>query len=261
MRPILRQLLHIIDRTDALLSGLSAKLVRWTGKASQTIHPKHLVNNPHHFWYIKYIQSGDNVLDIGAGSGAVEAKASALGASSIGVDIDMRILRRARASSQAKRGCISFVQANAEVALPFRGNSFEKVALLDVIEHLDHRIPLLRETVRLLKPDGLVFISAPNRDNGWKRRLRAAGLPAMDRNHKIEYVLEEFVSELRNGGLEVVEGPFPTVLETPLAGVIDFIGGISLSIYSRLQQWKIDEARRNPGEATGWRVVCRLAKL
>jgi SAM-dependent methyltransferase len=152
---------------------------------------------------------------------------------------------------------VAFVVANAEAPLPFARASFDKVLFLDVCEHLNRRAEVLREIERVLRPDGLMLVSAPNRENSWKRCLRAAGLPYYsDADHKIEYTLAELEAELSLGGFHVVGAPQPVVLETPFAGLIDFAGGISLGLYARLHRWKIEAARRNPSEATGWRVVC-----
>ena len=49
----------------------------------------------------------------------------------------------------------------------------------------------------------------------------------------------------------------PVVLDTPWAGVIDAVGGVSLSLYDRLSRWKREAALRRPEESTGFRVVAR----
>jgi len=47
----------------------------------------------------------------------------------------------------------------------------------------------------------------------------------------------------------------PVVLDTPWAGMIDVIGGVSLSLYARLSRWKREAALRRPDESTGFRVL------
>lgn len=55
-----------------------------------------------------------------------------------------------------------------------------------------------------------------------------------------------------------VLGPvMPVVLDTPWAGAIDALGGLSLGLYDRLSRWKRDAAVRRPEERTGFRVVAR----
>ncbi len=121
-------------------------------------------------------------------------------------------------------------------------------------------VAVLREIARVLKDDGRLLVSGPNRDTRWRRRLRAAGLFAFsDPDHKIEYTQAEFVEELCRGGFEP-DGPLmPVVYDTPWAGVIDAVGGVSLRAYARLARWKREAALRHPEESTGFQVVARKA--
>jgi hypothetical protein len=52
----------------------------------------------------------------------------------------------------------------------------------------------------------------------------------------------------------------PVVLDTPLAGAIDAVGGVSLRLYDRLSRWKRDAALRQPGESTGFRARARKTR-
>ena len=49
----------------------------------------------------------------------------------------------------------------------------------------------------------------------------------------------------------------PVVVDTPWAGLIDALGGVSLSLYDRLSRWKRDAAVRAPANSTGFRAVAR----
>ena len=51
----------------------------------------------------------------------------------------------------------------------------------------------------------------------------------------------------RAGGFELDGGLMPVVLDTPWAGAIDAMGGVSLKLYDRLSRWKRDAAVRRPG--------------
>jgi hypothetical protein len=51
----------------------------------------------------------------------------------------------------------------------------------------------------------------------------------------------------------------PVVYDTPWAGIIDAVGGLSLGLYTRLSRWKRAVALRRPDESTGFRVVARIA--
>jgi hypothetical protein len=109
-----------------------------------------------------------------------------------------------------------------------------------------------------LRDDGRLLVSGPNRATRWRRRLEAAGLFSYsDPDHKIEYTREEFLAELAAGGFEPVGEVEPVVLDTPWAGAIDAVGGLSLGLYDRLSRWKRDAALRRPQDSTGFRVVAR----
>jgi SAM-dependent methyltransferase len=127
-----------------------------------------------------------------------------------------------------------------------------------VIEHLVPRVDVLREIHRVLTEDGRLLVSGPNRETRWRRTLREAGLFSYsDPDHKVEYTREEFLAELAAAGFEP-DGPvMPVVLDTPWAGAIDAVGGLSLGLYDRLSRWKREAAVRRPEESTGFRVVAR----
>ena len=111
---------------------------------------------------------------------------------------------------------------------------------------------------RSLKGDGRLLVSGPNRETRWRRALREAGLFSYsDPDHKIEYTADEFRAELGAAGFEP-DGPLmPIVLDTPWAGAIDAVGGLSLTLYQRLSRWKREGAVRRPEESTGFQVVAR----
>jgi hypothetical protein len=100
------------------------------------------------------------------------------------------------------------------------------------------------------------LVSGPNRETSWRRRLRQAGLDAYsDPDHKVEYSRAEFLAELANGGFRVEGELMPVVYDTPWAGCVDALGGISLRLYARLARWKREAALRYPEESTGFQAV------
>jgi SAM-dependent methyltransferase len=257
---IRRVFLQAIRRLDARLKSASMRLTKWTGKSPVRIHPKHLVGSrERQEWYARHTEGTDALLDAGCGIAghalrAAESCRLVVGFDACGSDLSIggRLAREQRA------GNVRLVQANAEDGWPFASGSFDKVLFLDVLEHLNERQGALREAYRVLRDEGAMFLSAPNRDTRWKRRLRSAGLPYFtDSDHKIEYSLEELSAELEAGGFRV-DGEFePIVYDTPLAGLIDALGGLSLRLYAWLSRYRREGALRHPEESTGWQVVCR----
>lgn len=259
MSPLVRLLVRGLDVVNRRGKSVGVRLVKWTGKCPYPIHPKHLIGEPWHEWYLPSLKSGDFVLDVGCSNGAHTVRAATACRSIVGVDYNLTQL--GVAAARARHLALDNVHLFAwdlTQPFPFPDSTFDAVLFLDVIEHMVPRVAVLRQIHRVLRDDGRLLVSAPNRGTLWRQQLRKAGLFAYsDPDHKIEYTLEEFMAELRAGGFEP-DGPVePVVYDTPLAGVIDALGGLSRSLYGRLSRWKREVALRRPTESTGFRVVAR----
>ena len=115
---------------------------------------------------------------------------------------------------------------------------------------------VLGEIRRVLRPHGRLLLAVPNRATTWKRHLEAVGLFSYsDPDHKIEYTLDELRAELGRSGFEIVRLE-PSVYDTPWIGVIDVIGGLSLSAYRRLSALRRRLAEARPEENAGFYAVC-----
>ena len=259
MNPLARLLVRGADLVNRRGKAVGVRLVRLTGKRPYAIHPKHLVAQPWHDWYLPSLRATDLVLDVGCSNGAHLVRAATRCRSVVGFDYDLPQLRIAAREIRER------ALANARVfawdiagRFPFPDRAFDAALFLDVIEHLDPRVAVLAEIHRVLTDEGRLLVSAPSRDTRWRRRLREAGLFAYsDPDHRIEYTREELLDELRQGGFEA-DGPvMPVVLDTPWAGLIDAAGGLSLAVYDRLSRWKREAAVARPAESTGVRVIAR----
>jgi SAM-dependent methyltransferase len=96
------------------------------------------------------------LVDLGAGQGALSAWADQAGFQTTAVDFN-------RGNFVADS--INFVQANLNEPLPIDDASFDVVAAIEVIEHLENSYALLREISRILKPGGYAVVSTPNETN------------------------------------------------------------------------------------------------
>jgi SAM-dependent methyltransferase len=256
-----RFLLHAITRFNDKAKRLAIHLVYWTGKHPERVHPKHLVSDESSMWYFPYVQAGDILLDLGCGTGLKSIACAERGCVTVGVDQDAGQLAIAGRES-LRRGLdrALFFKADLEKPLPLRTESFDVVLFFDVLEHLNRRDQSLQEVHRLLKPEGKLVLSVPNRETAWKRRLRSAGLfYYSDADHKTEYTWDELREELNRNGFEPTGSYEVEVLDTPWVGIIDLTGGVSLPLYKWLSRWKSRYVRRHPEESTGFRVVCRKA--
>jgi len=254
-----RPVVVALDVVNRRGKAVGVRLVRYTGKSPHFIHPKHLVETPGHDWYATHLAAGDLVLDVGCANGAHTLKAAARVKRVIGMDYDVRQLRVAAATARrCGLGNLHLFAWDLVRPFPFAGDAFDAVLFLDVIEHLEARQAVLGEIRRVLRPGGRLLVSGPNRESRWRERLRGAGLFAyQDEDHKIEYSSAEFLDELEAAGF-VVDGALePVVYDTPWAGLIDVVGGFSLTLYARLARWKRERALAEPRESTGFRALAR----
>jgi SAM-dependent methyltransferase len=248
--------LDVVNRRG---KAVGVRLVRYTGKSPHFIHPKHLVETPGHDWYLGHLTARDVVLDVGCANGAHTVRAAARVKRVVGIDYDVQQLRVATATARRRGlGNLHLFAWDLTRPFPFPDDTFDAVLFLDVIEHLEIRQPVLREIRRVLRPAGRLLVSGPNRESRWRERLRGAGLFAyQDADHKVEYTREEFLAELEAAGF-VIDGPLePVVYDTPWAGLIDAVGGLSLTLYARLARWKRERALADPRESTGFRALAR----
>jgi len=115
------------------------------------------------------IEKGQLVLDLGAGCGEIVVQCAMRGAKAIGVDYSADAVRLAREAvrrfPQAIQRRWAFVHADV-CTIPFRGRQFDRVFLLDVLEHLypSQILNLYSQLRRVLRPDGKIIIHTfPNR--------------------------------------------------------------------------------------------------
>ncbi len=102
------------------------------------------------------IAAGEDVLDIGCGTGAalrlIEGKAGKL----VGVDPFARMIEHAKAATGGASK-IEYAVAAGE-ALPFDDDSFDVVAFINVVHHLEDANKGLAEAARVLRPEGRLVI-------------------------------------------------------------------------------------------------------
>ena len=105
----------------------------------------------------RFIGTGQTLIDIGCGRGALAALVRGRFARIVGLDLSAIAAAEARAC-----GVLPALADLDRATLPVRDASVDAVTCLDVIEHvLDPRV-LMREIARMLAPGGRAVVTTPN---------------------------------------------------------------------------------------------------
>ncbi|ODS40452.1 hypothetical protein BEH94_05955 [Candidatus Altiarchaeales archaeon WOR_SM1_SCG] len=104
------------------------------------------------------------ILDVGCGDGYLIYLASCKHAHIhlYGVDEDTLAVNLAKEELK-KHNCKSSIYCANVYHLPFQSTSFDAVLMADVIEHLDEQDRALKEVCRILRDDGILLLTTPNR--------------------------------------------------------------------------------------------------
>lgn len=101
------------------------------------------------------IGPGDQVLDVGCGTGIHTVAIAQTGAAVYGLEPAAEMLAKAMAKPDA--GWVSWAQGRAE-QLPFADSTFDVVTLMMVIHHVVNRPAAIGELYRVLRPGGRALI-------------------------------------------------------------------------------------------------------
>ncbi|MBI5893244.1 MAG: class I SAM-dependent methyltransferase [Deltaproteobacteria bacterium] len=114
------------------------------------------------------------VLDMGCGTGNYTFEIEKRGGKAIGIDVSIDMILSAKNKAAAKGMKSFFVVGNAE-KMPFKNNSFDGVLEVAVLCFTNHIDKVIRETYRILKPEGMIAIGELNRFSYWAflRRLKS----------------------------------------------------------------------------------------
>lgn len=106
--------------------------------------------------------AGKRVLDMGCGAAGKSLYYAGMGARVVGVDIVPHYEEEAYALAEklGLRDRFTFYLGSAD-ALPFEDGSFDTIIMNDFMEHTAHPEATLREAIRLLSPEGRIYISFP----------------------------------------------------------------------------------------------------
>ncbi len=142
---------------------------------------------------------GGRHLDVGSGPGMLVAHAISRGWDAIGQEISHWACERAR-----EQGIPVLEGPLGEHGLP--SDSFDAISMFDVLEHLPEPHPVVRETLRMLKPGGVLVIETPNIGGFFARRIyRERSELVKPRSHICLYNTRAARTLLKGAGFRTVE--------------------------------------------------------
>ena len=199
------------------------------------------------------------VLDIGCGEGFFAAELKKAGNRVVGVDV----LPEAAQKDALEAYVSADLNDPAAVFRALGGRRFDRVLLLDVLEHLSRPEPLLRDAKAVLKPNGCVVVSLPNVAHFAVRlgllfgRFNYAERGILDRTHLHFYTRKTARRMLEEAGYEILEmhatnTPVELVLglapTNPLIRAVHAIQAVFTKMLPGLLGYQfVFLARENPG--------------
>lgn len=135
---------------------------RFTGervtRPEDAVFPEHLAR----YQFASQYLAGKQVLDVACGLGLGSALLAKTAQKVFGVDVDQNSIAYARKQYQNNpRLTFQVGEANK---LPFPDNFFDLIVSLETIEHVADYSGFLAESQRILKADGLLILSTPDRE-------------------------------------------------------------------------------------------------
>jgi SAM-dependent methyltransferase len=145
------------------------------------------IEHLHRYFFARSLCRGKRVLDVASGEGYGTALLAQVATEAIGVELSHEAVAHAAMAYQRENLC--FLQGDGH-AIPLGDAVVDVVVSFETIEHFDRQELFLSEVRRVLRPDGMVIMSTPDRDN-----YSPTGAPA-NPFHVMELTAEEFTGLL-----------------------------------------------------------------
>lgn len=138
--------------------------MKWTGERLVTDPTlgKGVIEHLHRYAITLEFVNGKKVVDIASGEGYGTNLIAQSAEYVLGVDISPEAIEHA--NQKYKQHNIEFLQGSA-TNIPCEASSIDVVVSFETLEHHDQHDKMMEEIKRILKVDGLLIISTPERDN------------------------------------------------------------------------------------------------
>lgn len=134
---------------------------KWSGERVETsIYGDVAVEHLHRYSLASMFVENKVVLDIASGEGYGSFLMSKVANKVVGVDIDKSAI--AQANSKYKNNNLSFLCGSAD-KIPLDDHSVDVLISFETIEHHDKHEEMFQEIKRVLKPNGILIMSSPDK--------------------------------------------------------------------------------------------------
>ena len=146
-------------------------------------------------------------LDVGCGTGMILKLLESFGPA-YGMELSWEAIRFLR-----QRNLNLIARSDANQYVPFKTNSFSVVTCLDVLEHLDDDLNLVKEMFRVCKPGGYVIVTVPAFESLWSPHDTAL-------HHKRRYTKHALIKRMCQCNWKVVKcSYYNTILLLPILAI------------------------------------------
>jgi len=115
----------------------------------------------HRYALARQLSSHCTVLDVACGEGYGAAMVAETAYKVVGVDLSADVIQHAK-KNYRHHANLQFVTASCE-CLPFSDASFDFAISFETIEHIEKQKEFISELTRVLRPDGILILSSPNK--------------------------------------------------------------------------------------------------
>lgn len=189
----------------------------------------------HRYVLARQLATGLDVLDIACGEGYGSAMLAQVARSCIGIDIDLESVTHAKNKYQAAN--LEFHHGEC-AHLPLDDACVDLVVSFETIEHHDQHSEMMREIRRVLRPDGVLLISSPNKPEFNRDRFEPYPFHVKELDYnEFDALLRTEFSKVEFYGQRSLTGSLVAPLDDRNASFSDFDSslegglGINRSIY------------------------------